>query len=195
MAQAAHRLHRRLAGRACRSDDSSHRRGAATRRRRLRGDPSIRRAAVRPCRPPRPPRSIGQGDRAAASTAPLSNPTPRSRSKPPGEIDAALRLVSTRGGHRVVFVEELPGYPGPARLASVTYETNPILEGVKSLSYAANMQATRIAQAKGADEALFVRADGCVLEAPTSAIFWVSDGRCEPRRSTTASSPRSPARR
>ena len=49
-----------------------------------------------------------------------------------------------------------------------------ILDGVKSLSYAANMQATRIAKGKGADEALLVRPDGIVLEPPTSTIFWVS---------------------
>jgi len=49
-----------------------------------------------------------------------------------------------------------------------------ILNGVKSLSYAANMQATRLAQAQGADEAVLVTPDGTVLEPPTSAIFWVS---------------------
>ena len=36
------------------------------------------------------------------------------------------------------------------------------------------MQATRIAKGGGADEALLVRPDGIVLEAPTSTIFWVS---------------------
>jgi branched-chain amino acid aminotransferase len=49
-----------------------------------------------------------------------------------------------------------------------------ILNGVKSLSYAANMQATRLAQAQNADEAVLVEPDGTVLEPPTSAIFWVS---------------------
>ncbi len=36
------------------------------------------------------------------------------------------------------------------------------------------MHATRLAQAKGADEALLVRPDGIVLEAPTSTIFWAT---------------------
>ena len=49
-----------------------------------------------------------------------------------------------------------------------------ILTGVKSLSYAANMQATRLAKAQGADEAVLVLPDGTVLEPPTSSIFWVS---------------------
>ena len=49
-----------------------------------------------------------------------------------------------------------------------------ILNGVKSLSYAANMQSTRLAKAQGADEAVLVQPDGTVLEPPTSSIFWVS---------------------
>jgi branched-chain amino acid aminotransferase len=36
------------------------------------------------------------------------------------------------------------------------------------------MQATRIAQGRGAEEAVLVRPDGIVLEPPTSTIFWVS---------------------
>ncbi len=36
------------------------------------------------------------------------------------------------------------------------------------------MQATRLAKAAGADEAVLVRPDGTVLEPPTSSIFWVS---------------------
>ncbi len=62
----------------------------------------------------------------------------------------------------------------PFSIATVTYCPSVILNGVKSLSYAANMQATRLAKAQGADEAVLVKPDGIVLEPPTSSIFWVS---------------------
>jgi branched-chain amino acid aminotransferase len=96
-----------------------------------------------------------------------------------GDHEAQLRLVGTRGGRRLAFTENLPPYADAesTSLATVTYTPTGILDGVKSLSYAANMQATRLAVARGADEALFVRPDGIVLEGPTSTIFWVgSDG-------------------
>jgi branched-chain amino acid aminotransferase len=59
-------------------------------------------------------------------------------------------------------------------LAVVTYSPTVVLNGVKSLSYSANMQATRIARGQGADEALLVTPEGIVLEPPTSTLFWVS---------------------
>jgi branched-chain amino acid aminotransferase len=97
-----------------------------------------------------------------------------------GEHEAQLRLVVTRGGRRLAFTENLPPYADTesTSLASVTYSPSQILNGVKSLSYAANMEASRLAVARGAEEALLVRPDGIVLEAPTSTIFWVTaDGR------------------
>jgi branched-chain amino acid aminotransferase len=91
-----------------------------------------------------------------------------------GGADGQLRLIVTRGGRRIAAIEPIPAHGETLRLATVTYSPTVILNGVKSLSYAANMQATRLAQAQGADEAVLVTPDGTVLEPPTSAIFWVS---------------------
>jgi branched-chain amino acid aminotransferase len=91
-----------------------------------------------------------------------------------GEADGQLRLIVTRGGRRIAATEPLPAHPETLRIATVTYCPSVILNGVKSLSYAANMQATRLAEAQGADEAVLVQPDGTVLEPPTSSIFWVS---------------------
>ncbi len=91
-----------------------------------------------------------------------------------GEPDGQLRLIVTRGGRRIAAIEPIPAHAETLALAVVTYCPSVILNGVKSLSYAANMQATRLAKEQGADEAVLVTPDGTVLEPPTSAIFWVS---------------------
>ena len=87
-----------------------------------------------------------------------------------------LRIVVTRGGHRILLTERLPAAREQVRLGTVTYSPTRVLDGVKSLSYAANMLATRVARERGFDEALLVTPHGHVLEAPTSSIFWVKDG-------------------
>ena len=91
-----------------------------------------------------------------------------------GPVEGQLRLIVTRGGRRIAATEPIPPHPETVSLQTVTYCPTVILNGVKSLSYAANMQATRIAKGKGADEAVLIRPDGTVLEPPTSSVFWVS---------------------
>jgi branched-chain amino acid aminotransferase len=94
--------------------------------------------------------------------------------------DLVVRVILTRGGRRLCRLES-PGDPvaltRPVRLLPVTYDPSGLLDGVKTLSYAANMLASRRAVAAGYDEALLVRSDGTVLEGPTCAIFWVREGR------------------
>lgn len=90
--------------------------------------------------------------------------------------DGALRLLVTRGGRRIGIVEDLHVMPETVALATVTYTPTRVLDGVKSLSYAANMLATRIARERGADEALLVTPHGRVLEGPTTSFFYVLDG-------------------
>jgi branched-chain amino acid aminotransferase len=91
--------------------------------------------------------------------------------------DGELRLILTRGGRRIAIVEPPHVFDHGLSLSSVEYQPTIVLTGLKTLSYEANMTATRVAKRDGADEALLVGPDGTVMEAPTSTIFWVdSDG-------------------
>ncbi len=90
-------------------------------------------------------------------------------------FDGALRIMLTAGGRRILVTEPLPAMPERARLCFVTYSPPRILDGVKSLSYAGNLLATRLARERGFDEALLVTPHGRVLEAPTSSLFWVDE--------------------
>jgi branched-chain amino acid aminotransferase len=86
----------------------------------------------------------------------------------------ALRIVLTRGGRRLLLTELVaPQPPEGTRTCFVTFAPTRILDGVKSLSYAANMLAGRLARERGFDEALLVTPHGRVLEAPTASVFWV----------------------
>jgi branched-chain amino acid aminotransferase len=94
-----------------------------------------------------------------------------------GAGDALLRVVLTRGGRRILTIEPLPPRPAVARVATVTYAPTRVLDGLKTLSYAANMLAGRLARERGFDEALLVTPHGRVLEGPTWSFFWARGGR------------------
>jgi branched-chain amino acid aminotransferase len=91
-------------------------------------------------------------------------------------FDGSLRIVLTRGGRRLLLTEPLPASPERIRLGVVEYAPTRVLDGIKSLSYGANMLCSRLARERGFDEALLVTPHGRVLEAPTSTIFWVDPG-------------------
>lgn len=91
--------------------------------------------------------------------------------------DYLLRLVVTRGGHRVALLEPMPDHGASLRLAVERHQPTPLLHAAKSLSYAANMLAARLAADRGYDDALFVHPDGRVLEVTRSSFFWVDDGK------------------
>lgn len=89
--------------------------------------------------------------------------------------ECGLRVILTRGGHRILREEALtPEAPGGWVVHPVRHRVTPLLVGSKTLSYAANMQAARLATAAGADTALFVEADrGLVLECPVASLVWL----------------------
>src|SRR4051794_2463903 len=70
--------------------------------------------------------------------------------------DGVVRVLVTRGGRRIGFIEPMPELPDTLALQTITYAPTRILDGVKSLSYGANMLASRLALEQGADEALLV---------------------------------------
>src|SRR3954471_3950099 len=98
-----------------------------------------------------------------------------------GPADAALRIMCTRGGRRIALIEEVATFPDTIALAPITYSPTRVLDGIKTLSYGANMLCTRLAREAGAFEALLVTPHGRVLEAPTSSFFYVREEQlCTP---------------
>jgi branched-chain amino acid aminotransferase len=94
-----------------------------------------------------------------------------------GPVDALLRMVLTRGGRRIGTIETLPEQRESSRVGTVTYAPNRVLDGLKTLSYAGNMLAGRLAREQGFDEALLVTPHGRVLEGTTWSYFRVSRER------------------
>jgi branched-chain amino acid aminotransferase len=94
-----------------------------------------------------------------------------------GPVEGLLRIVLTRGGRRIAMIEPLPHRLAVARVMTVPYAPNRVLDGLKTLSYAGNMLAGRLAKEQGYDEALFVTPHGRVLEGPTWTFFWVAGGK------------------
>jgi 4-amino-4-deoxychorismate lyase len=106
--------------------------------------------------------------------------------KTAGELDGVLRLYLTPGREgsgepvSLALVSTLPADLEERRsrgislisLLGVRAEAPWLLGGVKSTSYAVNMAAESEARARGADDAVFVRDDGVVLEGPVTNVWW-----------------------
>jgi 4-amino-4-deoxychorismate lyase len=111
----------------------------------------------------------------------------------PAEVEAALRLVCTRGpesgGPATVFTVLRPIDPAVRGLrrtgvaiATVTLGVAAgvrtgapwLLGGAKTISYAVNMASQRWAYGHGLDDVLWLSADGYALEAPTSTLVWLA---------------------
>jgi len=95
-----------------------------------------------------------------------------------GDEDGLLRIFLTASGTRLVYVAPQPVrpqtrvlVPQPAPWVRPLGTYGPA--GAKSMSYAANMAATRAAQRAGGDDALLCSLEGDVLEGPTFAVMWV----------------------
>jgi 4-amino-4-deoxychorismate lyase len=99
--------------------------------------------------------------------------------------DASLRLVWTAGPTggiplALALLGEIPDWIEPARergasavsLLGVRASAPWLLPGVKSTSYAVNMAAEAEAHRRGVDEAIFVEADGTLLEGTVTNVWW-----------------------
>lgn len=96
--------------------------------------------------------------------------------------DGALRIFVTGSGTRIVT---LTGQPAPPDLEVLIPQVGPWIQprtdyrpaGSKSMSYAANMAAGRMARQAGGDDALlFSVPDRYVLEGPTFGVVFVARG-------------------
>jgi 4-amino-4-deoxychorismate lyase len=105
-----------------------------------------------------------------------------------GDEDGVLRVVVTKGGTAYALLTPVPAatVAGRRGVTAVTLtlglpaglraQAPWLLGGVKATSYAANMAALREAEARGAQDVIYVSTDGEVLEGPTSTCAWVTGG-------------------
>jgi 4-amino-4-deoxychorismate lyase len=102
-----------------------------------------------------------------------------------GAPDAVLRVVWTAGPlggspSALALLSEVPAWMDVVRsrgaravsLLGVRATAPWLLPGVKSTSYAVNMAAELEAMRRGADEAIFVDAEGIVLEGTVTNVWW-----------------------
>ena len=107
--------------------------------------------------------------------------------------DCIVRVVVTRGstvpGHQrpprcIVMSHPLPAHKGELSLLPVPAPWHPAgraweLSGVKTISYAPNQAATRLAREAGFDDALLLADSGTILEGPTFSFAWIMGGVLE----------------
>ena len=94
--------------------------------------------------------------------------------------DAVLRLVWTPTPTALALVSALADHYDALRergqrlisLRGIRADEPWLLPGVKSTSYAVNMAAEAEAKRRGTDDAVFVDAEGIMLEGPTTNIWW-----------------------
>ena len=97
-----------------------------------------------------------------------------------GRPDCVLRFFWTPTPTSLALVSALPDHHDALRergqrlisLRGVRAAEPWLLPGVKSTSYAVNMAAEAEARRRGADDAVFVDADGVALEGPTTNVWW-----------------------
>ena len=159
-----------------RGDDPAQGRRPVPRRRRLRGDPPLRRAALRARRAPRPARALGGGDRAAGRPR---RARARDRRRCSAEFGRRRRAAAPDRHPR-----RAPDRRSPSR-SPRTRETRRAWPR-STYSPTRDPQRRQVALLRGQHAGdpdrpgaaaptrpLLVRPDGIVLEAPTSTIFWV----------------------